>query len=42
VWVHTGKPRMAFQFAVRDGKVVAITMIADAEYLGRIDLGEPR
>jgi ketosteroid isomerase-like protein len=42
VWVHTGKPRMAFQFGIRDGKVIAITMIADPEYLGRIDLGKPR
>jgi RNA polymerase sigma factor (sigma-70 family) len=41
VWVHTGKPRMAFQFGIRDGKVIAITMIADPEYLGRIDLGKP-
>lgn len=33
VWAAGGRPRVAFQMRIRDGKVAAITMIADPEFL---------
>jgi RNA polymerase sigma factor (sigma-70 family) len=38
VWASGGRPRMAFAFAIRDGKIVGIDIIADADRLGQLDL----
>ena len=36
VWVHNGRPRVAFVFAVDDGTITAIKLLADPEHLGRL------
>jgi RNA polymerase sigma-70 factor (ECF subfamily) len=38
VWAHGGQPRVVFDFAIRDGKVVSIDLIADPERLAQLDL----
>ena len=36
VWAPGGTPRVVFGFTIRNGKVVAIELAADAERLGRL------
>jgi RNA polymerase sigma-70 factor (ECF subfamily) len=38
VWVAGGSPRVAFGFTIRDGKVVEIELVADAERLSRMTI----
>jgi len=38
VWATKGAPRMVFAFAVRDGKVVEITLLADPERLSMMEI----
>ncbi|MFI1302573.1 sigma-70 family RNA polymerase sigma factor [Streptomyces sioyaensis] len=38
VWAPGGTPRAVFGFTIRDGRVVAIELLADAERIGRLDL----
>jgi RNA polymerase sigma-70 factor (ECF subfamily) len=38
VWASGGKPRVIFGFAVEDGRIVAIDLLADADHLGRMDV----
>jgi len=38
VWAPRGSPRVAFQLSIRDGSIVAITLIADPEFLRKVDL----
>lgn len=38
VWAPGGTPRVVFGFTIRDGRVVAIELLADAERIGRLDL----
>ncbi len=38
VWVAGGRPRVAFGFTIRDGKVVEIELAADAERLSRLKI----
>ncbi|MEX2970635.1 sigma factor [Streptomyces sp. C184] len=37
-WAPGGTPRVVFGFTIRDGRVVAIELLADAERIGRLDL----
>jgi RNA polymerase sigma factor (sigma-70 family) len=39
VWAQAGRPRMAFAFTIRDGRIVAIEMLADADHLERVVVG---
>ncbi|MFD9205756.1 sigma factor [Streptomyces sioyaensis] len=38
VWAPGGTPRVVFGFTIRDGRVVAIELLADAERIGLLDL----
>lgn len=38
VWAIGGEPRVVFDFTIRDGKIVAIDMLADTERLRELDL----
>jgi RNA polymerase sigma-70 factor, ECF subfamily len=38
VWAPGGKPRFVFAFTIRDGKIVAINILADPERLSRLDV----
>jgi RNA polymerase sigma-70 factor (ECF subfamily) len=38
VWVTGGAPRVAFRFAIRDGRVTEIELIADPERLSRMQI----
>src|SRR4051794_37213264 len=38
VWASRGKPQVVFHFTVRDHRVVAIEMVADADRLGELDV----
>jgi RNA polymerase sigma-70 factor (ECF subfamily) len=38
VWAHRGEPQVVFAFAVTDGRITAIEMLADAEYLREVEL----
>jgi RNA polymerase sigma-70 factor (ECF subfamily) len=38
VWVTGGTPRVVFGFTVRNGKVVEIELVADAERIGRLKI----
>ena len=38
VWAAKGAPRMVFAFAVRDGKVVETTLLADPERLSLMEI----
>jgi len=37
VWAQGGQPRVVFNFTITDGKIVAIDLLADPEYLGQLD-----
>jgi RNA polymerase sigma-70 factor (ECF subfamily) len=37
-WLVGGKPRVAFAFTIRDGKVAAVDLLADPQRLGQINL----
>ncbi|MFI9077306.1 hypothetical protein ACIGW8_12575 [Streptomyces sioyaensis] len=37
-WAPGGTPRVVFGSTIRDGRVVAIELLADAERIGRLDL----
>ncbi|MDX6205637.1 MAG: hypothetical protein QOF39_1694 [Frankiales bacterium] len=36
VWAHAGHPRVVFEFTVHDGRISAIDMAADAEWLAEL------
>lgn len=38
VWASGGRPRVAFSFAISDGKIAGIDLIADAEHLESLQL----
>jgi RNA polymerase sigma factor (sigma-70 family) len=38
VWATGGQPRVVFSFTFRDGKIVAIDLLADPDLLGRLDV----
>jgi RNA polymerase sigma factor (sigma-70 family) len=38
VWAPGGQPRVVFAFKIRDGRIVAIDLLADPERLRRLDL----
>ncbi|MEO3766064.1 sigma factor-like helix-turn-helix DNA-binding protein [Streptomyces sp. B8F3] len=38
VWMHQGRPRIAFALAVANGTIVGIDVIADPDHLGRLEL----
>lgn len=38
VWAPGGKPRVVFDFAIADGKIKAIELIADPDRLSRLDV----
>ncbi|MGH2727036.1 MAG: RNA polymerase subunit sigma-70, partial [Actinomycetota bacterium] len=38
VWAQRGVPRIAFDMRIRDGRIVAIDLVADAESLAGLDL----
>jgi hypothetical protein len=38
VWAMDGRPRVAWDFTIRDGKVVHIDMLCDRETLDRLVL----
>jgi RNA polymerase sigma-70 factor (ECF subfamily) len=38
VWSQGGRPRVVFGFTIAAGKIVAISLIADAEHLDRLDI----
>jgi RNA polymerase sigma factor (sigma-70 family) len=38
VWAPGGRPRVVFTFTITGGKIVEIDMLADPDYLGRLDL----
>ncbi|WP_407562696.1 sigma factor [Streptomyces sp. 184] len=38
VWIHQGRPRIAFALAVANGTIVGIEVIADPDHLGRLEL----
>jgi RNA polymerase sigma factor (sigma-70 family) len=38
VWMAGGQPRVAFDFTIRDGKIVEIHLLADPTYLRQLDL----
>jgi RNA polymerase sigma factor (sigma-70 family) len=38
VWAPGGRPRVAFDFTIADGKIVAIELVADPERLRRLDV----
>ena len=38
VWAAGGRPRVVFEFAIDDGQIVAIDLVADPERLSRLDL----
>ena len=37
MWAPGGRPRVAFAFKVAAGRIVEIDILADPEYLGRIE-----
>lgn len=37
VWAPGGQPRVVFGFTITDGKIVAIDLVADPEFLGQLD-----
>jgi RNA polymerase sigma factor (sigma-70 family) len=38
VWSQGGRPRVAFGFTIKEGKIVGIDLVADPERLGQLDL----
>ncbi|MFW6690814.1 sigma factor [Streptomyces sp. MAR4 CNX-425] len=38
VWMHQGRPKIAFALAVAAGTIVGIEVVADPEHLGRLEL----
>ena len=38
VWAPAGRPRVVFGFAIQEGKIVEIELLADHEQLRRLDL----
>jgi RNA polymerase sigma factor (sigma-70 family) len=38
LWARGGKPRIVFDFMIRDGKIVGIDILADPEVIGELDL----
>jgi RNA polymerase sigma-70 factor (ECF subfamily) len=38
VWAPAGRPRVVFGFAIQEGKIVEIELLADPEQLRRLDL----
>jgi hypothetical protein len=38
VWAVGGKPRVVFDFTIKDGKIVGIDTIADPDHLGQLDV----
>jgi hypothetical protein len=38
VWTAKGRPKMAFGFTIRDGRIVGIGMAADPEHLEQLDV----
>jgi hypothetical protein len=38
VWAVGGKPRVVFDFTIKNGKIVGIDMIADPDHLGQLDV----
>ena len=38
VWTQGGRPRVVFDFTIRNGKILSIDLIADPERLAHIDL----
>ena len=38
VWAPVGRPRVVFGFAIQEGKIVEIELLADPEQLRRLDL----
>ncbi|MFF3245436.1 sigma-70 family RNA polymerase sigma factor [Streptomyces sp. NPDC002870] len=38
LWAPGGKPRIVFDFTIRDGKIVGIDILADPELIGELDL----
>ncbi|MFC6020240.1 sigma-70 family RNA polymerase sigma factor [Plantactinospora solaniradicis] len=41
VWAPGGRPRVVITFAITDGRIVAIDLVAEPEHLGRLDLEFP-
>ena len=37
-WVHNGRPRVVFRFAISQGKVTSIELLADPDVLSQLDL----
>ncbi len=37
-WAPAGRPRVVFRFTIRDGRIAAIDLVADADQLSRLDL----
>lgn len=40
LWAVDGRPKVVWDFSVRDGAVVAINMIADPDHLASLDIFE--
>jgi RNA polymerase sigma factor (sigma-70 family) len=40
VWAHRGEPQVVFAFTVTGGRITAIELLADAEYLREVELTE--
>jgi hypothetical protein len=40
VWAPGGRPRVAFGFTVRGGRIVAIDLLADPERLREVELAD--
>ncbi|GAA1647477.1 sigma-70 family RNA polymerase sigma factor [Kribbella alba] len=38
VWAHRGEPQVVFAFTVTDGRITAIQLLADAEYLREVEV----
>jgi RNA polymerase sigma factor (sigma-70 family) len=38
VWMHSGEPRVVFDFTVTEGRISGITLLADPDRLDRLDL----
>jgi RNA polymerase sigma-70 factor (ECF subfamily) len=41
VWSHGGQPRVVFTFTVRDGRIAAIDLIADAAHIRQLTIDSP-
>jgi hypothetical protein len=37
VWAAGGRPRVVFNFTIRDGTIVEIEMVADPERISQLD-----